>query len=217
MALNARIINAYGPTETTIVCTSYILTAKDLQSENLNGIVPLGKPFEGMDFILTDENGNETRVGPGELCFSGKQVFEGYLDNTGNDRFITHDSRKYYKTGDLASLDKNGDLVFHGRMDSQYKINGYRVEAGEVENAITGLTGGKAVVIAVNFNHVIKLVAFVDSAMKMTDLLSKLRLLVPGYMVPSECINMNEFPVNANGKTDRAQLLKMYNERAVIG
>lgn len=201
---NAALHNFYGPTETTIVCTRYVFDEVASSAESINGIVPLGTAFPGMEFILVDEKGES--VEKGELCFSGTQVIAGYLDKN-ESRFFGFRGKRYYKTGDLASVNENGNLIFHGRNDAQVKINGYRVELGETEHAIRNATGKDCAV----FYKENKLVAFVETAaINEQQLREELCQTLPEYMIPKRFVTVEKFGLNANGKVDRNALINAY-------
>lgn len=202
-APNAQIHNCYGPTETTIVCTGYHWQAQTSEREAYHNIVPLGKPFENMDYLLLDKEGERA----GELCFSGDQVIPSYLNRAHEDSFFQHGGKRYYRTGDLASVNAAGNLVFHGRKDAQVKINGYRVELAEVELAIGKCLDSTVVVQAEEEQGLVSLVAFIetdriDEAALKKDLLAWL----PAYMVPVRYMAVPVFPRSINDKIDSSRL-----------
>jgi D-alanine--poly(phosphoribitol) ligase subunit 1 len=217
-ANNSEVYNCYGPTETTIVCTSYKWSEDLSTRESVNNIVPIGKLFNGMKYILIDIDGNIINEGIGELCLSGPQVISAYLGGTNEIAFFDKDGSRFYKTGDLASVNANGNLLFHGRLDSQFKINGYRVEAAEIENAIYRLLNIDAVVMCFEINHINRLVAFTDKPVDRDNLNSLLSGELPDFMIPSEIRVIKEFPYSLNGKIDKNVLKKIYNEpRSIAG
>ena len=139
---NSEIINLYGLTETGIVCTSYNWNEKDCLKEKNNDNVPIGQPFPNVNFVLINEL-NEVIENDqiGELCFSGRQIINHYLNNTYENSFIQlqnskGESQQFYKTGDLASQNSKGNLLFYGRIDKQVKINGHRIELNEIEEIL---------------------------------------------------------------------------------
>lgn len=206
---NAAIHNFYGPTETTIVCTRYIFNEQRSAEESVNGIVPLGKAFEGMSFIIVDENEQETEMG--ELCFSGGQVIPAYLNAANEEKFFIYGNKRYYKTGDLASVNKYGNLMFHGRTDSQVKINGYRVELQEVEHELKKNSGLSWIVLCFPEKGINRLLAFVQAENVDEQMLrEKLSAAIPDYMIPHKFIPVDHFPLNVNGKTDRKALINAY-------
>jgi D-alanine--poly(phosphoribitol) ligase subunit 1 len=215
-APNAHIYNCYGPTETTIVCTGYPWEEKQAEKESVNNIVPLGKPFSGMEYILVDETNSVVQQGKGELCFAGQQVIPAYLNTSHENCFFTNNGKRYYKTGDLAEVNKNGNLVFHGRTDSQLKINGFRVELIEIENIISGIAKKNVAVISTEKNNLNLLVAFIEADMVDTaKLKEELIIVLPEYMMPESIETLAIFPKNINDKIDRHRLKEIYNERNV--
>ncbi len=129
-----QIINEYGPTEATVGCITY---AYQGETEQLN--VPVGKPISGMRAEIKNSHGALCPVGvTGELMLSGRGIAQGYEDATLNEGpFIDHsDGTRSYRTGDLAYVDHSGVIHFLGRADDQVKLNGHRVELGEVESQL---------------------------------------------------------------------------------
>ena len=204
---NGVIHNFYGPTETTIVCTRYLWQEIEAEQESRYDIVPIGKPFPQMNFILVSEEGkivSELNT-EAELCFEGAQVIDSYLNNMYTDRFLQVNGKRYYKTGDRVSLNDKGNLIFHGRQDSQVKVNGYRVELIEIENAIYLGSGCLNKVIVESKNGANQLSAFIesDNEIKLYELLEK---KIPSYMIPTKIIFVKHLPLTINGKLDVEQL-----------
>ncbi len=208
---NAVIHNFYGPTETTIVCTRYVFNAKQSEKESVNDIVPLGKPFKGMEFIIIDEKNAPTQKG--ELCFSGTQVINSYLNNTNEDRFLTYQQKQFYKTGDIASVNEFENLIFYGRTDSQVKINGYRIELTEIENAISKTLDTKCIALTKkNNNSLNQLIVFIEEKkVDEKELKKRLGTILPDYMIPNQFIEVEKFILNINGKIDKQYLLDTYS------
>src|SRR5215467_10841013 len=129
----AKIENLYGPTEATIVCMRYEWQRGESPHPQGKGIVPIGKPMEGMDAFKASEAKAEEE---GELCLSGGQVTIGYWKNplkTAEAFGMTDDGRTFYRTGDLCKIDHAGNFLYLGRIDNQVKIDGHRVELEEIE------------------------------------------------------------------------------------
>ncbi|PIP53884.1 MAG: hypothetical protein COX07_08345 [Bacteroidetes bacterium CG23_combo_of_CG06-09_8_20_14_all_32_9] len=206
---NAKIHNFYGPTETTIVCTRYIFNEFTSAKESVNGIVPLGKVFEGMEALIVDENNKPAEKG--ELCFAGLQVILSYLNNADAHKFFNYKNKCFYKTGDIVSVNKFGNLVFYGRTDNQVKINGYRVELVEIENAIYTITNVNCVVVCKeDENKINQLFAFIEkNQIDENSLKEKLYSVLPVYMIPQRFVAVKKFVLNANGKVDRKKLIKI--------
>jgi D-alanine--poly(phosphoribitol) ligase subunit 1 len=212
-AHNAQIVNCYGPTETTIVCTHYRWQKEQAEQESFLGVVPVGKPFPGIQFMLIDELGKKVALEEeGELCLSGSQVIESYLGNEHADKFfsltVADRERKYYRTGDRVKCRKDGTLLFIGRTDQQLKIGGYRIEPGEVESALYQLNGNRlCAVLGVHASDgTINLCAFVEGVGEERDLVKKLKTVLPPQCVPSRIVFLKNMPLNANGKIDRQEL-----------
>lgn len=205
---NGVIHNFYGPTETTIVCTRYIWRGDAAAKEAVNGIVPLGKPFPKMNYLMIDAEGVPVEVGEkGELCFTGAQVVPKYLNGRRATAFFQYQGNRYYKTGDLVSENTEGNLLFWGRVDHQVKINGHRVELGEIEACIQQFTPKLSAVCAVKENDLTVLHAFVEDAkLNKEALLQHLQRHLPDYMLPKSIVLLEKMPLNANGKIDRKKL-----------
>ena len=213
---NATIRNVYGPTEATIFCSSYDWSEEVSAQEAHQGIVPIGKMYPGMDARLVGRDGLEVAEGgQGELCLAGDQVMTGYFrdsERTG-EAFVElgmgDDVRRFYRTGDLCFYNEKGDLVYCGRLDSQVKVQGHRVELGEIEHftrefvghsfvaAILPQAGGAAESIALFVQGTVEELA------GLKDLLAR---KLPAYMVPREIKAVDEMPLNLNGKIDRLAL-----------
>jgi amino acid adenylation domain-containing protein len=215
-APDSRIINLYGPTETTISISWYEWSDSFSENESFNNIVPLGKVFGNHNIAILDKFNEAVKNGePGELSISGPQVANGYfkdesktslsfikLENSGN--------RTYYKTGDLVRINPGGNLIFLGRKDNQVQIRGYRVELGEIEASIRQFT--KCAVVAVGWpaNGLLAdgVIVFVESEAEIDGLQAYCSKVFPEYMVPSKTIWVKHFPLNINGKIDRNELIK---------
>ncbi len=213
---NARILNVYGPTEATIFCSSYQVDNKDELKEH-NGVVCIGKPYEEVHFKVLDNSGVEVAVGAvGELCISGSQTTAGYLGNDERNRnaFLSLQTdgidQVFYRTGDLAFCDPAGDFFFAGRLDSQVKIQGFRVEIGEIEHAALSIDGVLEAVVVVKEdkrgNPVLYLFLRTEKD-EIESISADLKQLLPSYMLPGKVIRLESFPLNLNGKIDKKALL----------
>lgn len=216
---NAEIYNVYGPTEDTIFCTYYKYQREGCNKTS-NGILSIGKTMSSGSVKVLDEYGRETKVGEaGELCLYGNQLFGGYWkdkEKTESAFVEADDGKRYYKSGDLCYMDADGDIMYIGRMDSQAKIQGFRVELGEIEYHARDFFKDKNVVCVAyeNESKLTEIAMFIESDEVLTDdLMSYLREKLPSYMIPSMVLFKQVFPLNANGKTDRKELKKMLNER----
>jgi D-alanine--poly(phosphoribitol) ligase subunit 1 len=218
---NARIQNVYGPTEATIFCLAYDWTRTQCAGKSVNGIVPLGKPMKHTQAIVVDSTMTPVRRGEqGELCLAGGQLTAGYWRNPERSKraFFTHgingDALVYYRTGDSACVDSDGDFVFCGRIDDQVKVQGYRVELREVEHHARQFDAGRNVA-AVAYQKqpgITSIHLFVEGEREHTGrIIDFLKTRLPYYMVPSSVTSIERLPLNSNGKTDRQKLLQALN------
>jgi D-alanine--poly(phosphoribitol) ligase subunit 1 len=155
---NAEIYDFYGPTEATIYCT-FFKYSRGSVNKQLNGMLSIGKPLNGVMAIITDEENNILQGNhKGELCISGEQITPGYWNNPEKNSIsffikeLTGARCRFYKTGDLCYIDNDGDIMYSGRMDFQVKIQGFRIELGEIEYHAREYLKGKNVV-AVAFEN----------------------------------------------------------------
>lgn len=214
---NAEIVNLYGPSEATIYCTHYPVPKINCKAHN--GIVAIGKPFEGIKIIIANEHGNPQPLNTkGELWISGYQVFKGYredISNTNSCFTISPNGELFYKTGDICSLDGDGDLIYYGRKDSQIKIQGFRIELSEIEYQAKEFYKHtcNAVVLPINnMNGISELHLFIESTPDKDshELSSFLQRTLPSYMVPKHIHFIPTFPLNTNNKTDRKRMLELF-------
>jgi acyl-coenzyme A synthetase/AMP-(fatty) acid ligase len=216
---NARVENVYGPTEATIFCLTYDM-CREGRNKSFNGIVCIGRPMRGMGAIVVDEDLQPVRDGEkGELCLTGSQVTGGYWENPekSKEAFFTRLEdgirREYYRTGDLAFRDAEGDFMFGGRLDQQVKIQGFRIELGEIEHharAFTKMANVAAVADCSVGVGDVSVHLFVEGYSGNVEQISTyLKTKVPQYMIPSRIHNVSAFPFNVNGKVDRKALLRI--------
>jgi D-alanine--poly(phosphoribitol) ligase subunit 1 len=213
----AQIWNMYGPTEATVATTSIRIDAAVLKKYSP---LPVGRVMPGSEVFLVQENrkvpaSNER----GEIIIAGPNVSPGYLgrpDLTARS-FFEHHGQRAYRTGDLGRF-RDGLLLFEARLDEQIKLNGYRIELGDVEaNLRTLETVRDAVVVPVIKNGAAQsLAAFVLLAERDTTsnfesthrLRKQLGERLPTYMLPRKFVFLDAFPMTANGKLDRARLAR---------
>ncbi|MBB3315495.1 D-alanine--poly(phosphoribitol) ligase subunit 1 [Rhizobium sp. BK181] len=208
----ATLVNVYGPTECTCICSAYDLSEKDFAE--LQGLPPLGQLNQNFDYRILDE-GDRDAV-EGELCLIGPNVAAGYFNDLERSvaSFITITEpgrfmKRMYRTGDLVRSE-HGTLFFVGRKDNQIKHMGYRIELEEIEQALSKLAKvNQAAVVYHRTNSAYgKLIGFVASSFELDEkiLLGALSEFLPNYMIPSSVIIMRDLPKNPNGKVDRHQL-----------
>ena len=217
-APNSIIENIYGPTELTIGCTAYRWDSRTSPDECEQGIVPIGEPFEDMKGVIVDEELREVAIGcEGELLMTGPQLTQGYwYDEEKTARaFVSIAGRDgiYYRTGDRvrrSAPDK--PLTYLGRLDSQIKVLGHRVELGEVEAVVRSLCGVDVVVALAwpDGSNADGIELFLEADKLDTELLMKqLKTKLPYYMVPRTIRTLPRLPLNPNGKYDRKALQVM--------
>lgn len=207
-----QIINEYGPTEAVVGCTVHRFDAE----KDTGVAVPIGVPAANTRFYIVDQNLQRVPAGVvGELCIARDSLAVGYLNAAELTRELFpdnpyEDGKRFYRSGDLARWDENGNLEFLGRRDAQIKINGIRVELGEIENALLQHQDIEKVVIraiSLSQGHQ-QLVAYYTAQVRLenSDLRLFLREHLPPSLIPGRFIRLESMPVTAQGKIDIAQL-----------
>ena len=209
---NTRLINGYGPTESTTFACCHTIDA----NAPLEGSIPIGKPIANTTVHILDSNLQPVPIGAsGELCIGGDGLARGYwrreeltAEKFVADPFSREPGARLYKTGDLARWRRDGVIEFLGRVDNQIKLRGFRIEPGEIEVALKQQPGVRdSVVIAREDSPGEKhLVAYVVGSSSQDALLAALRKSLPDYMVPSAIVSLPSLPRTANGKLDRNAL-----------
>jgi amino acid adenylation domain-containing protein len=209
-----RWFNTYGPTETSVIATSYEPDPKKPFPSNL----PIGRPIANTRLYILDTDLQPVPIGaPGELHIGGPGVARGYWNRPErtaekfiHDPFSPDPGARLYKTGDLVRYLPDGNIEFIGRTDFQVKIRGFRVELGEIDAVLEkhpGVAG--AVVLAHENNGEKRLSAYIVPAQptpKAADLRTFLKNRLPEYMVPASFVFLESFPLTPNGKVDRRAL-----------
>jgi amino acid adenylation domain-containing protein len=205
-----KLINVYGPTETTTFATYYPINS--LNEDILH--FPIGYPLSNVKLYCLDREGQSVPVGiPGELYIGGGGVARGYLNNPEltNQRFLPNRFEKQgliYKTGDLVKRLPTGEIVYLGRSDFQIKIRGFRVELAEIETHIKKIPGVQSVVVRVkkdqhNNSEIIAFYTWVSAlGPHANEIRNHLRKQLPNFMMPAQIIKLAAFPLNTNGKID---------------
>jgi amino acid adenylation domain-containing protein len=217
----AELVNVYGPTECTCICSAYRVTETDF--EDLEGYPPLGGPIPNFSFTILNEQQEAATEGEiGELYLGGPCVGLGYFNDPeltrnafGQNPLNRHYHERVYRTGDLVRVSpEDGKVYFSGRKDSQIKHQGYRIELGEIEHALSRIPGvDEAMVIHSMRDGISRIVGVVASRGTLTAevIRKEISKLVPGYMVPSRFDILDHLPKNANGKIDRKLLQTRYS------
>lgn len=211
---NTTLINGYGPTENTTFTCCHKVTAKDVGPDATD--LPIGTPISGTAVLVVDEYGNKVAAEtPGELLAGGRGLALGYVnrDDLNREKFLTDsDGNRWYRTGDLACERHDGVVLYLGRIDRQLKIDGHRIEPGEVEVAILKAADIREVhVVARETPGEKRLVAYIAGGFEPGQfdklaLRHQLAQTLPTYMIPSVFVTLDELPVTANGKVDVARL-----------
>lgn len=213
----ARLVNVYGPTECTCICSAYDVTPDDLQ--DVEGLPPIGHLAPNFRGLLLEESGCVEAGEVGELCLLGPNVSVGYFNDPERTRqsFVTNPQCQthaewMYRTGDLMRIDPaDGLLYFVGRKDNQIKHMGYRIELEEIESALNAVSGvsRSAVIykrVRAQFGHIVAFVSGERGQLTEEYLETQLRYRLPEYMIPNRIEIREELPKNANGKIDRKKL-----------
>lgn len=209
---NGELHNMYGPTETTIWSTTFQIAGEPPE------MIPIGSPITKTQVYVLDSHLQRVEAGePGDLYIGGAGVARGYWNRPDLnvekflvDPFLTRNCM--YRTGDVARFLPDGNLEFLGRQDFQVKLRGHRIELGEIEAALENQKGvSQTAVVARQFKADDKrLVAYVvpkpGAAVEIATLREALSAMLPEYMVPSNFVLLEGFPLTANGKVDRNAL-----------
>ncbi|MFE7909002.1 amino acid adenylation domain-containing protein [Streptomyces albogriseolus] len=210
----ARLHNAYGPTETSY-STVFSWSRGDRAFWTRRAEVPIGVPFDNIRcYVLDDELRPLPPGAPGELWIGGGTVSDGYVGDPGRtaERYRTlrlgDRTDTVYRTGDLVRLLPGGTLTHLGRLDDQVKVNGNRVELGEVRAALVALPDVRdAAVQAVRHAHgSLQIVAHVVTGAPAAALRAALATRLPSHMIPAHLHPVPHIPLLPNGKTDRRAL-----------
>jgi len=208
-----RVVNGYGPTETTTFACCDVLDA----SREIGERVPIGHPVANARAYVLDGRMRPVPVGaPGELFIGGDGVARGYagrMDLTA-ERFVPDPfgppGARLYRTGDIVRWRNDGRVEFLGRRDSQVKVRGFRVEPSEVEKTILDETGVRATAVVAHDGESAGLIAYIVWENRPSGDVAALRRALaerlPGYMIPSRFVELDALPLNANGKVDRRGL-----------
>lgn len=207
----AYLWNVYGPTETTIWSTSYLI-------QSMEAPLLIGRPIGNTQCYILDAQLLPVPIGlPGELYIGGDGLARGYLNRPEltQEKFVPNPFKpgaRLYRTGDLARYLPDGNIDFLGRMDHQVKIRGFRIELGEIEAVLTQHPDLRAAVVIVREDRpgdkrlVAYLIANQPDVPAASDLRTFIRKTLPDYMVPSAFVFVEAYPLTPNKKIDRKAL-----------
>jgi len=216
---HCRFSNAYGPAETNV---SHIYDFPWPNASIETNGVPIGSPCDQVFTELIDDSGHASEQG--ELCISANTLMSGYWrqdDLTNEKIYLGSDGRRYYRSGDIASIDAEGVFTLHGRIDRQVKLRGFRIELEEIENSLGSIADVEQVSVSIRQHKsgMQDLVADVllrpNTIISAEELKSYSKRLLPTYAVPSEIVIRSNFPTTSSGKIDRRALSQQWQEFTV--
>lgn len=210
-----RVVNTYGPTEATVIAT-----VADCGPTKKNTI---GKPIHNCAVFVVDSSLKPVPAGvPGELCIAGGGLASGYQNRPEltEEKFVNASfnvrqnfRKKIYRSGDLARVNEEGDVEFLGRIDSQIKLRGYRIELAEIESQMLSLPNIKNAAVTVRKESLTGdlLVAYVvledqSQTFNVNVIKQSLQKRLASYMIPAAFVQLDKFPLLASGKIDRKKL-----------
>jgi len=206
-----RIFNMYGPTETTIWSMISELTE--------SGYVDLGQPILNTRIYLLKDRREEVSDGEeGEICIGGDGLAEGYLNNPEqtHKNFIDlpfGNGERIYCTGDIASYNSDGKLIYIGRDDSQVKLRGYRIELEEIEENIRSVQGILNVMVCVSKKDENLVACYVaEESIDPEKIIKLISSKLPLYMIPSRYVKVPELIYTVSGKADRNKMLSFVKD-----
>jgi len=204
-----RVYNEYGPTETTVGCSAWLAGEGEP--------ISIGRPIGNSRIYILDERGHLTGTGiSGEIFISGAGVGEGYLNQPDltQEKFVSNpfnEGEKMYGSGDKGRWNAEGNIEYQGRLDTQVKVRGYRVELTAIEEVIqrdSRITGAVVSIDEGSSSENRSIVAYLVSReeVEVEQLRQRLSQELPSYMVPSYYVKLAQMPVTVNGKVDRRRL-----------
>lgn len=208
---NVKFIQIYGPTEITGVCTYHVIDREYEDSET----IPIGKAFKNSSvFLLDEEDSLITKTGQiGEICVKGTCLALGYFNcpEVTNKVFTQNPLNKLYpeliyRTGDLASLDERGNLVFAARKDFQIKHMGHRIELGEIETCANSLSAIESAIALFDVKKDKIHLCYTSDTADDVAVLEGLKDKLQRYMIPNVLHKLDEMPLTLSGKADRVAL-----------
>lgn len=211
---NLQCVNLYGPTEVTVDCT-YYRVERDFADDEY---IPIGSACSNKSVLVFNDQDALVAVDePGELCVRGTGVSLGYYNNGAktdevfvqNPRHSLYEDR-VYRTGDIVKYNERGELVFVARKDFQIKHMGNRIELGEIEAAVNGIpcVTNAACIYDKPAEKIVLYYTTSDGAE--IDVINMVKDKLPKYMFPNVTRRLDRMPYNANGKVDRIELKRMY-------
>lgn len=203
---NVNVYNFYGSTEVSPWTFYYHCEKRDSERFNAFGCAPIGTLLPGNKMAIDERTS--------ELLISGPQVTPGYLNDINTEQFLLTDYERWYRTGDRVT-EFEGLYHCKGRLDSQIKLNGYRIEVMEVESQLRTLNNVNSAVCFVcnqtNKNPILAAVISSERKIGLLEVRNYLHDKFPNYMIPRRVFNVRDIPVNKNGKVDRLAIKAMFD------
>lgn len=206
----ASFTNLYGPTEGTGMCCYYHLE-RELRDDEP---IPIGRPFRNTEILLLNDKNEQAQEG--EICIRGTSVTLGYYNNPEktSEVFVQNPLNSswhdiIYKTGDIGKYNEYGELVFVSRKDYQIKHMGHRIELGEIEANVNRIEEIK-MCGCIYDDAKGKIVLYYVGDIAVGELITRLKQMLPRYMLPNKVKQLEKMPFTANGKIDRVSLKNMY-------
>ena len=209
-AAHFSLYNGMGTTETSCLTRYFITSLEDFAGD----IVPIGKPYDDVNVLIVKETGQprskDAFCDNGEMLVQSSYLARGYWRNAAlTEQSFTYDpntARRQYMTGDIVSRDHCGNLIYHGRRDSQVKVQGKRVELSEIESTLLKLSSVQEAVVLFNETAHPPLSAFITPSQALDPIRQSLASTLPIYMIPTRLVALDSLPTNPSGKIDRALL-----------
>lgn len=203
--IKSNVYNLYGPTESTVYATYH-----QIDMEHRYEDIPIGQALKGQIIKLMKNHQIDDKSG--EILIGGEGVSKGYYNNNEQtkEKFIKIDGVPFYKSGDLGEYE-NGDLFYKGRIDDQIKINGIRLEIGEIEDSITQILNNEYE-IRIVYNKKKILAFYTGKQVISSKIKQKVYETLPRHMVPNDYFKVDDFPLNRNRKLDKQKLINIYEE-----
>lgn len=202
------LVNLYGPTEATVDVTYFICKHDGAET------IPIGKPIDNTEIYIIDKSDAVlSKSQTGELVICGVNLARGYLNSEEltNEKFfllnVDEEIKRAYRTGDEAYFDETGEIIYKGRIDTQVKLRGFRIELTEIENTLLSHPDvcECTCIVKDEGQENAHIVAFVVSSSNI-ELKQYVSQFLPDYMVPAKIVNVEQVPVTSSGKADRKQL-----------
>ena len=216
---NTKLLNLYGTTEILMVVSGILHVDRD--------VIPIGKPMDNTWVYILDDNYKPTPIGvPGKIYVSGDYMSPGYYGNPeltdgaylDNPYCDCEDNKILYSTGDIAYYNFDGEIEIIGREDNQLSVRSFRIESEEILNIMNKFTEISEVYLDVDYDNLIAYYTTTDE-INIDDVKEALKTELPKYMIPSLFVELDEIPLNMNGKIDKFAIKKISKEKSemIIG